>query len=170
MKARSELSIVKHVLFGWVVTPVVLVAGFGLFTTLAGADQTEITAFVVLSGLFGVATGWILGLILFLINWGIRGWIDVVGAARQNFGRGSDEPMEQANEIDPGQAERLALAQESLGGSDDEYHAPIPHEEPVDPWGGTNPYGCCQHNADENGVMHHGSPDCQHPQVLAGRV
>ena len=39
-----------------------------------------------------------------------------------------------------------------------------------DPWGGTNPYGCCQTNYDVNGVLYHGAPDCKHPAILAARV
>lgn len=172
MKTQSELSIIKHVLLGWIATPVVLVLGSILLLSLVGAEQTEINAFALIALLVGLVTGWFGGLVVYFINWGIRGWVKIGKNVRQNFAQDA-EGMEAYAE-DAAQADRLALAQQSLAESGHEYAAPVPHEDPApapheDPWNGTNPYGCCQDNFDENGVLHHGSPDCEHPQVLAGR-
>lgn len=35
--------------------------------------------------------------------------------------------------------------------------------EPGDPWGGQNPYGCCQDHYTEGGRLTHGGPDCVWP-------
>lgn len=139
MNTRKRLSVMKHILIGTLVSVAVLASIGFLLGTAAGAPQVQTLGLSFLLGLTGLGIGWLIGLILFVLHWGLRGWVRV-------FTR--DYVQE-----DTDAAYRQALDAQA-----------------TDPWGGVNPYGCCQTNYDTNGVLHHGSADCLHPAIIAARV
>lgn len=151
----KDVHLGKHILFFWPGTPI----GLGLLTwfTLrwAGGDSGEVVTGTVVAVLTGIATGWLVGIIAWVLHWGTRGWIDVGRSIRAQH-RDADGQQE----LDA----YLARANQPHG-----TNHPTPgasaSPDPTDPWNGTNPYGCCRYNVDENGYPTHGGPDCMHPMA-----
>lgn len=155
MQAEHEmktLSLAKHVLGFWIATPVIAGAGLAIATHLSPGSNSgyEITAGMI-GVIFGLATGWLVGLVAFLLHRGFLGWTVIYRAARDRVREGKRQAAEADTLGFQGYHEDTTVAPELLN----------------DPWEGTNPYGCCMDNFDANGVVHHGSVDCQHPAVLA---
>lgn len=143
---KRRLSVMKHILVGTLVSIAGLASIGYLLGTAAGAPQTQTLGLAFLLGLTGLGIGWIVGLVLLVLHWGLRGWATL-------FNRGHEQER-----IDQEHAAADAAYMQALDA------------QTFDPWAGTNPYGCCQTNYDANGVLHHGSTDCLHPAITVARV
>lgn len=146
MNTTKRLSVTKHILLGTVLTVAAFATiGWGL-ATAAGAPSTQVFGLTFVLGLTGLGIGWLVGLVMLYFHWGFRGFVTLM-----NRGREHARLNEETAAADAAYAQFLA-------------------SQANDPWGGTNPYGCCQTNYDVNGVLYHGAPDCKHPAILAARV
>lgn len=143
---KRRLNVMKHILVGTLMSIAGLASIGFLLGTAAGAPQTQTLGLTFLLGLTGLGIGWIVGLVLLVLHWGLRGWATIF-----NHGNEQDRIAQERATADAAYMQAL-------------------NAQTLDPWAGTNPYGCCQANYDANGVLHHGSADCQHPAITAARV
>lgn len=152
-KTPQQTNILVHLALWPIGTPLLFaLAGGGLFALL-GAPSHETFTVTVLCILAGIVIGFPLGFISFFVVRGLRGWGQYFDSRRAGKAAENDAALTQQIEHE--------LA-EHLSGSD-----LLPSSD--DPWNGTNPYGCCQHNYDAEGNLTHGSPDCLHPLILEQR-
>lgn len=150
-KRSSELSILKHLAFIW---------GGGLIlwtglTALLAFSLMPTSEAIVLTGIVLVANvtlGWVPALFIFLINWGIRGWIDTASDFRTTRARLASEEVNET--FYRGDLPATPQAE-----------ATLPEDEMMAQWKAMNPYGCCMDHRDAQGYPCHGGPDCQHPEV-----
>lgn len=150
-KRSSELSIWKHLAFIWggglIVWPTF--TAILAYNILPNDEALVLTFIVVMANLF---VGWIPALFIFLLNWGIRGWIETAREFKTTRTRLSAE----ADEAALYQASLPATPLDSTTLTDDEI---------MTQWKALNPYGCCMDNRDAQGYPCHGGPDCQHPDL-----
>lgn len=163
-----------------------LVAGLG------GHDQA--LAFAVISSLAWLFTGWLPALALFLIVWGISGWIGLgkiahretrefrsAYRAERELVQARDEQLSRAapaaeppihvtvpQEISPSdQAPVTEAPTDPLPGNEESFTDLEWTEEAIwEHWREINTVGCCLDHADESGFPAHGGPDCRHPEIV----
>lgn len=150
-KRSSELSILKHLAFIWggglILWPgLTAILAFSFMPT---SEAIVLTGIVVAANLF---LGWIPALLIFLFNWGIRGWIDTVSDFRTTRARLATEAPQET-------FYRGNLPATPQAG------ATLTEDEMMAHWRAMNPYGCCMDHRDAQGYPSHGGPDCQHPDV-----
>lgn len=155
-KTPQQTNVLIHLAAWTLGTPLLFVAmGGGLFAAL-GAPSHETLIVSVLATIIGLPLGFFLGIASFFVVRGLRGW----------SGHFAGRRAEQAAVSEAAHADHIAQnIADHLSETNALDHAP----ENSDPWNGTNPYGCCQDNYDENGDLTHGSPDCLHPLILEQR-
>lgn len=157
-KPKSELTIVLlHLAFIWG-GGIILWGGLTAalaFAFMPTSEAIVLTGFILAANIF---LGWLPALFVWLIGWGIRGWIGIGQGIRE--GRAStkaDRAAEAYGDAMPQEAE----------------NQPAPHGEELDmdeeevaaQWKAMNPYGCCMDNRDSQGYPCHGGPGCQHPKA-----
>lgn len=142
--ATRKPSFPLHLAFVWcggiILWP--LLTGLFTFAVLPSGEAFTLTMLVFLLNIF---CGWAFALVVFVLHWGLRGWIET---ARQF--RDAREDQLQGNE---------------------EYAQPVPHEatseeQMLAEWARVNHIGCCMHHRDSEGYPSHGGPDCRHPEVV----
>lgn len=152
-KTPQQTNILVHLALWGLGTPILFAAaGGGLFTVL-GAPSHETFTVVVLATLAGLFVGFPLGIVSFFVVRGARGWGQYFDGRRAEQAAENEAVLVEQVEND---------IANHLAGTD-----ALPDSN--DPWNGTNPYGCCQHNYDADGNLSHGSPDCLHPLILEQR-
>lgn len=77
MKDPRELSVLKHVIAWGVGLPAVCVLAVTAAGIAVDSSGTQILGFSFLFGSLALATGWIVGLIAYVLNRGIHGWAQV---------------------------------------------------------------------------------------------
>lgn len=150
-KRSSELSIWKHLVFLWGGGLILWPALTALFA-FSHLPQSQAIVMTFIVGTANLFLGWIPAMFIFLINWGIRGWIDTVHDYRAARARLQTE----AEYADLYSADLPATPGMSSTLTDEEMQA---H------WKAMNPYGCCMDHRDAQGYPSHGGPDCQHPDI-----
>lgn len=155
-KDYREVSLVQH-LIGWTFgLPIALFLVLALPAKYFVPEDTgQFNTWVMVAVVAGLLMGPIFGVISWAISTGLHGWAHVVRKGRKAWK----------------QSQYQGRVDEAVERQGDAYltQQVNEHLQESDPWEGTNPYGCCQHNYDEHGVLHHGSPDCEHPTILAQR-
>lgn len=153
-KRSNQLSFWKHLAFIWgggiILWPTL--TALLAYSTMPNSEALVLTFIVAAVNIF---TGWLPALMIFLLNWGIRGWIDTANDFRTKRARLQHEAW----------AER----------GDDIYRADLPaapgaettltEDEIMAQWKAMNPYGCCMDHRDAQGYPSHGGPDCEHPEL-----
>lgn len=142
---RKPLSIWKHLAIIWLGGIIVWPAFTGLvtFAALPPEDAFVLTLIVALMNIF---TGWAPALFVFVMHWGIRGWIETV---------------HQFNETRDAHAASQAHVENHL-----EAQQPVTEEQMLAEWAQMNTVGCCMNHRDAQGYPSHGGPDCRHPEVV----
>lgn len=152
-KTPQQTNILVHLAVWGLGTPILFAAmGAGFFLVL-GAPNHEALTIAVVTAIVGLVFGFPLGIISFFVTRGARGWGEYFSARRAEKVASEEEAL--INEVTNDIAAHLE-GSDALPATDD-------------PWGGTNPYGCCQNNYDANGNLAHGSADCIHPLILDQR-
>lgn len=141
---RKPLSIWKHLAIIWLGGIIVWPAFTGLvtFAALPSEDAFVLTLIVALMNIF---TGWAPALFVFVMHWGIRGWVDTVTDFK-------DARHEQR------------MPQPII--ERDQYGAPLREEQMLNEWAQMNQVGCCMDHRDAQGYPSHGGPGCRHPEVV----
>lgn len=152
-KAPQQTNILIHLLIWTLGTPALFVAmSAGIFAMLK-APSGQTTTVAVLAAIAGLFVGLPLGFISFFVARGSRSW-----------GQFFAERRAQKRYL----AALQAQAMEAAWFANQRPADPV-HMEVVDPWEGTNPYGCCRGNYDTEGRLVHGGPGCLHPLILEQR-
>lgn len=154
-KTSSELSIWKHLAFIWgggIIAWPLLTATLG-YAYLPSGEAFTFTLIVVLANIF---LGWIPALFIFLLNWGIRGWIGLAQAFMQSRAQDRAEAQKAQAEIE----QQIAAEEQAQ-----QPRAELSEEEVAAQWQAMNPYGCCMDHRDAEGYPSHGGPNCQHPAL-----
>lgn len=175
-KDYRELSAIKHVVAWWIGTPVMLLLIFALPASFYESEHPGSTLTAALwAVMVGVMVGPFLGLVAWLMNRGLHNIASGLRALREASRQAQYEArVEAAAEMQEALAYRQTADAGYDPGVDDATALTSDMTQPIpqggdDPWQGTNPYGCCRYNYDEHGVLHHGSPDCQHPEIVGYR-
>lgn len=154
-KTPQQTNILVHLAVWTLGTPLLFVALSGGLFALIQAPSSETLTVSVIAAFVGLLVGFPLGIISFFVVRGARGWGQYFDGRRAE--KAAENEAELIEEVENEIAARL-----SASGQD--FTVPS-----TDPWDGTNPYGCCQDNYDEEGNLSHGSPDCLHPLILEQR-
>lgn len=145
----KKLSIWKHLAIVWG-------GGIIIWPTLTAllllpfAPSGETFTFTLIVFLLNLFTGWAFALFVFVIHWGLRGWvttIDQFKTARQN----QDQQQFYAEADYPQQP----------------LEAPTSEQEMLAQWREMNKIGCCMEHRDADGFPSHGGPGCQHPALMS---
>lgn len=142
-KDRKPLSMAKHVFGAWIAAPFVLGGIGNLIMRAVDAPAGEIATATMFGIVLGVLGGWALGLFVFLMHWGLRGWAVLFEKFREYRRNRKAQATDEAYAI-------TAAAEDAAG---------------PDPWQGLNEYGCCRYNVDDQGYPTHGAQGCRHPQA-----
>lgn len=141
LKTRSELRIWKHLIVIWgggiILWPTL--TALITYTTIDHGDAFVLTLLTLAINIFG---GWVLALLVFLVNWGVRGWVEVGQSVKTAMSE-QQQPQTPTPEVTN--------------------EAPISEEEMWQRWAQMNPHGCCAHHRGPDGYPAHGGPDCVHP-------
>lgn len=150
-KRSSELSLWKHVAFIWVGS-IILWPTLTAVVAFPALPNSEALVLTFIVAVVNIVTGWFPALVIFLLNWGIRGWIDTANDFRSTRARLEDE----SRDAEFYQADLPAAPGVETTLTDEEIAAQ---------WKAMNPYGCCMDHRDAQGYPSHGGPDCQHPDI-----
>lgn len=151
-KTPQQTNILVHLVTWTLGTPLlfILLAG-GIFSLIQAPSHETLTVSVI-AAFIGLIVGFPLGVISFFVVRGARGWGRYFDERRAE--KSAEEESVLIERVEDSIVARLSEGEHDL--SDD-------------PWNGTNPYGCCQSNYDEEGNLSHGGADCLHPLILEQR-
>src|SRR5699024_9160143 len=109
-------------------------------------DNSEAFVPTMMVALGNVFLGWIPALLVFLVHWGIRGWINVGKNVKASLNEsqqpeGSPPPQPQSQVVTQNQGQAAQITNEP----------PITEAEMLQRWAQMNPHGCCMNHRDEEG-------------------
>lgn len=71
---RKPLSFRNHVFVTWAAAALIFPALNALAVAALGAERPEVLAFAMFGLVWGLSTGWLLGMVLYALRNGVRGW------------------------------------------------------------------------------------------------
>lgn len=161
---RKKPRLVTWLFTTWVAMTVGLPALLVVTASALRAPSGEVASWAVLGFVVGLTTGWLVGLLAWVVVNGLYSW-GVIGRFVQNA---REEAKEQAALEEEARRE-IAMQEGDLAGVD-------PSAATANPWMTTspngesenmNPWGCCKAHYDEDGYAIHGAPGCKHPDAFA---